>query len=136
MKKKTRYTKDALKHLSDCIQNLKTEEMHTKIYKICEEDSKQNPEICTINAKNAFLNLSAMSDETLDKIQAFLTSIRKDQSRKSPSTPVNNINNNENSDAMDKMLIRAHKLNNFERNILRKRTMENLLKRSNDTDSY
>ena len=121
---KSRYTHDDRKYIVEIIENLKNDKDYVAIFDILSDDVADS---YTQNSYGIFINLSTVSDETLDKINKYLNKINKKR--------INQID-------MDVDVIpegsnmkndKAYKLSNYEKNILKQRNLKKVL---NDDDEY
>jgi hypothetical protein len=70
--KVSKYTRDDKKHIVELIENLKDDKDYAVIFDIFMGDSKNS---YTYNSNGVFLDLSAVTDKTLDKISKYLKKI-------------------------------------------------------------
>src|SRR5437879_2801123 len=121
---KSRYARDDRKHIVQSIENLKNDEDYVAIFEILTDDSANS---YTQNSNGVFLNLSAVSDTTLDKISKYLNKINKKRAGQIEVDidviPSGNTSKSE----------RAYKLSNYEKNILKQRNLKKVL---NDENEY
>lgn len=122
MDKKTRYTRDDRKHIVELIENLKNNDDYVTIFEILTDDPANS---YMTNSNGVFLNLSAVSDSTLDRISKFLVKISK---RKTSNIEVDvdvipvtsSVKSN-----------RTYKLSNYERNILKQQNLKKIMNDDN-----
>jgi hypothetical protein len=123
---KTRYSRDARKHIVSLIENLKNDKDYENIFEILTDDSSgQNS--YTQNSNGVFLNLSTISDNVLDKVTAYLNKVakrveeEKDESDEDiPLVPATRTTD------------RTYKLSNYEKNIIKQRNLKKVLNEDND----
>ena len=121
---KTKYSRDDRKHIVELIENLKNESDYAAIFEILTDDSANS---YTQNSNGVFLNLSVISDITLDKITKYLHKVNKKKSSEiDVDIDVIPTANNIKTD-------RVHKLSNYEKNILKQRNLKKVL---NDDYEY
>jgi len=124
MDRKSKYSRDDRKHIVESIDNLKNNEDYVAIFEILTDDSANS---YTQNSNGVFLNLSAVSDNTLEKITKYLRKINKNKVNEiEVNTDVIPNGNTSKSD-------RAYKLSNYEKNILKQRNLKKVL---NEEDEY
>jgi len=121
---KSKYPRDDRKHIVESIENLKNDKDYVAIFEILTDD---NANSYTQNSNGVFLNLSAVSDSTLDKINRYLKKINKNRVSEIETDVdiIPNINNNKSD--------KAYKLSNYEKNILKQRNLKKVL---NDENEY
>lgn len=121
---KSKYSRDDRKHIVESIENLKNDEDYVAIFEILTDDTANS---YTQNSNGVFLNLSAVSDGTLEKIRRYLKKINK---KKINQIEVDiDVIPNGNTSKND----RVHKLSNYEKNILKQRNLKKVL---NDENEY
>ncbi|XWV26234.1 hypothetical protein QJ857_gp0842 [Tupanvirus soda lake] len=124
MDRKSKYSRDARKHIVESIENLKNNEDYVAIFEILTDDAANS---YTQNSNGVFLNLSAVSDGTLDKITKYLKKVNKKKVNEieidTDVIPNSSASKND----------RAYKLSNYEKNILKQRNLKKVL---NDDDEY
>lgn len=111
-KKKILFTRDDRKNISHQIENLKNDDDYIAIFDILMNDESADV-ICITNKNGACFNLSVVSDKTFIEIREYLNKVENNRNKKDakPSViPINNIQKE-----------RAHKLSNYEQNLLRHR---------------
>jgi hypothetical protein len=123
-RKKSRYTRDDRKHIVESIENLKNNEDYVAIFEILTDDTANS---YTQNSNGVFLNLSAVSDDTLDSISKYLNKVNKNRTEKI-EIDVDIIPNAANAKSD-----RTYKLSNYEKNILKQRNLKKVL---NDDEDY
>ena len=120
---KSKYSRNERKYIGQTIENLKNDEDYIAIFEILTDDISNS---YTENTNGVFLNLSSVSDATLDKINKYLIKINKKKSNEIEVDidviPNNNALRNE----------RMHKLSNYEKNILKQRNIKKVLNDEND----
>lgn len=122
MSQKIKYSRDARKHIVESIENLKNNDDYIAIFDIISEDETN---IYTHNSNGVYLNLSTVSDKTLDKINKYLQKISKTK----PSEIDMNVdviptsNNRKNN--------RTYKFSNYEMNILKQQELRRVLNNEN-----
>lgn len=121
---KSRYTHDDRKYIVEIIENLKNDKDYVAIFDILSDDVADS---YTQNSYGIFINLSTVSDETLDKINKYLNKINKKRINQIDMDvdviPEGNCMKND----------KAYKLSNYEKNILKQRNLKKVL---NDDDEY
>lgn len=121
---KSKYSRDDRKHIVESIENLRNDEDYVAIFKILTTDDASS---YTQNSNGVFLNLSSLSDPTLDRVSKYLRKINRIRSSKVEVDvdiiPNGDISNND----------RAYKLSNYEKNILKQRNLKKVL---NDDGDY
>jgi hypothetical protein len=121
------YSRDDRKHVVECIENLKNDKDYVKIFEILTNDDSNS---YTHNSNGVFLNLSVVSDSTLDEISKYLRKIDKQNKKKATEIEVDidviPTNNNSRNDS------RAYKLSNYEKNILKQRNLKKVLNEENE----
>lgn len=128
MNKNVKYSYDDRKHIVQLIENLKNNEDYNEIFEILMNDKNlMNDDSYTSNSNGVFLNLSVVTDETLNQIIKYLNKVNK---RKKNHIDVDvdvipNVNLAKND--------RAYKLSNYEKNILKQRKIKKAL---NQDDEY
>lgn len=120
--RKSRYTREDLKHIRESIENLKNDEYCVAIFEIL--SSAENS--YTQNSNGVFLNLSVVDDATLDKISKFLEKINEEQP-KEIETDVDLIPMASNTKSN-----RTYKLSNYEKNIIKQRNLKKVLNEDNE----
>ena len=123
MSRKSRYSRDDRKRIAQTIENLKNDEDYVAIFEILTDDTANS---YTENSNGVFLNFSAVSDDTLDKINKYIKKINKIRSNQI-EVDVDVIPNG-NASKHD----RTHKLSNYEQNIIRQRNIKKVLNDEND----
>lgn len=120
---KSRYSRDDRKHLVQSIENLKNDEDYVAIFEILTSDRYV---VYTPNSNGVFLNLSTVSDQTLDDIVKYLKKVNKKKSKQIdmeidiiPTVPATKNN-------------RTYKLSNYEKNILKQRNFKKVLNNESD----
>jgi CRISPR/Cas system CMR subunit Cmr4 (Cas7 group RAMP superfamily) len=117
---KSEYSHDDRKHIRSLIENLKNVKDYEKIFEILTADDSNS---YTHNSNGVFLNLSSVSDKTLNRVYRYLKKINK---RTSSTEEVDDFNiipsENENE--------KAYKLSNYEKNILKQRNLKKALGKS------
>lgn len=120
---KSRYSHDDKKHIRESIESLKNDEDYVAIFEILTDDPSNS---YSQNSNGIFLNLSVVSDNTLDKISKYLKKINKKCFNEIETDvdviPNGNIYKNE----------RMYKLSNYEKNILKQRNLKKVLNDEND----
>ena len=120
---KTKYTRDDRKHIVESIENLKNDEDYVAIFEILTND---NASSFTQNSNGVFLNLSTISDDTLEKINKYL---KKNNKKRTNQIDVDiDINPSGNVSKEDKI----YKHSNYEKNILKQRNLKKVLNEDND----
>lgn len=123
-RKKTKYSRDDRKHIVQLIENLKNNEDYVAIFEILMEDASNS---YTQNSNGIFLNLSVVTDTTLEKINKYLNKVNK-RKENQIDVDVDVIPN-----ADDDKNARAYKLSNYEKNIIKQRNLKKVL---NDDNEY
>lgn len=122
-KSKSKFNRDDRKHIVELIENLKNNEDYGAIFEILMDDPSNK---YTQNSNGVFLNLSVVSDKTLEKISKYLKKVSKKNSNESEievdDIPSTNVNKND----------RAYKLSNYEKNIIKQRNLKKVLNEDND----
>ena len=121
---KTKYTYDDRKHIVELIEHLKNDSDYVAIFDILSADSSSTFQY---NSNGVFLNLSVVSDHTLDLITKHLKKVIKKNS-KTESYEIDVIPN-ANSVGSD----RQYKLSNYEKNIIKQ---NNIKKGMSDKSDY
>lgn len=120
---KSKYTRDDRKHIVESIENLKNADDYVAIFEILTNDDSS---LFTHNSNGVFLNLSSVSDATLEKITKYLKKVNKKKTNEIEVDvdiiPNSNIIKNE----------RIHKLSNYEKNILKQRNLKKVMNDDND----
>ena len=115
---KSKYSRDDRKHIVESIENLKNDEDYVAIFEILTDDTNNS---YTQNSNGVFLNLSAVSDNTLGKIIRYLKKINKKRVKQTEvdidTIPNGNVSKND----------RTYKLSNYEKNILKQRNLKKVL---------
>lgn len=120
---KSKYTRDDRKFIVQSIENLKNDKDYVAIFEILTND---NENTYTLNSNGVFLNLSSVSDDTLDKITKYLKKINKKHINEI-EVDVDMVPNISNSKC-DKV----YKLSNYEKNILKQRSLKKILNNEHD----
>ncbi|AGC01978.1 hypothetical protein H012_gp482 [Acanthamoeba polyphaga moumouvirus] len=119
---KSKYSRDDRKHIVESIENLKNDKDYVAIFKILMNDSANS---YTQNSNGVFLNLSLVSDDTLDQISKYLKKINKTKKKyidlDVDVIPNYDISKNE----------RVYKLSNYEKNIIKQRNLKKVLEEDN-----
>ncbi|AVL94829.1 hypothetical protein ma443 [Moumouvirus australiensis] len=119
---KSKYSRDDRKHIVESIENLKNDKDYVAIFKILMND---NANSYTQNSNGVFLNLSQVSDDTLDQISKYLKKINKTKKKHIDLDvdiiPNYDISKNE----------RVYKLSNYEKNIIKQRNLKKVLEEDN-----
>ena len=123
MNTSTKFNRDDRKHIAEQIENLKNDQDYIAIFEILMNDKSNT---YTQNSNGIFLNLSSVSDRTLDKISEYLKKINKHH-RKQEEINIDIIPN----DPTFKNN-RIYKLSNYEKNILKQRNLKKVLNNDND----
>lgn len=121
---KSKYTREDRKHIAELIENLKNDEDYVAIFEILTDDSANS---YTQNSNGVFLNLSAVSDDTLDKISKYQKKVNR-KKMDQIEVDVDVIPN-----AIAQKSDRTYKLSNYEKNILKQRNLKKVL---NDDHGY
>src|ERR1044071_4941575 len=125
-RKRSKYTRDDIKHIRSLIENLKNKKDYNVIFDILTNDSEtmltHNPK-----TKEICLDLSVLSDKTLTNILSYINKINNDKSSKI-EVDTDTIPNITSSNK-----IRTYKLSNYEQNIIKQR---NLKKTMNNEYEY
>lgn len=120
---KTKYTHDDRKHIVKLIENLKNDEDYVAIFEILMDDEANS---YTQNSNGIFLNLSVVSDGTLNRILKYLKKVNKSKVNNIELDvdiiPMYNSSKNE----------RTYKLSNYEKNILKQRNLKKVLDDENE----
>ena len=123
MNHKSKYSRDDRKHIVESIENLKNDKDYVAIFEILTDDEA---DLCTQNSNGVFLNLSIVSDATLDKIKKYL---KKVNIKRISQIEVDiDIIPNANNVKID----RTYKLSNYEKNILKQRNLKKVLNEDNE----
>lgn len=121
---KSKYTRDDRKHIVESIENLKNDEDYVAIFEILTDDPANS---YTQNSNGVFLNLSIVSDHTLDKISKYLKKVTKKKFNEIDIDvdviPNANVTKSE----------KTYKLTNYEKNIIKQRNLKKVL---NDENEY
>ncbi|BCS83177.1 hypothetical protein QLL95_gp0946 [Cotonvirus japonicus] len=125
--KKSKYSRDNRKHIVESIENLKNDEDYVEIFKILMRDEANS---YTHNSNGVFLNLSLVSDKTLNQINKYINKLN---------------NNNNNHIEIDTDVIpnfgsakneRTYRLSNYEKNIIKQRNLKKDLECNNDYEEF
>ena len=123
MNRKSKYSREDIKHMVELIENLKNDEDYVAIFEILMEDNSNS---YTQNSNGVFLNLSVVSDKTLQKISKYLKKInRKREQEIEVDVDVIPMANNSKTD-------RTYKLSNYEKNIIKQRNLKKVLNEDNE----
>jgi len=124
---KSKYSRDDRKHIVELIENLKNDQDYVAIFEILTDDTVSS---YTQNSNGVFLNLSTVSDATLEKINKFLQKINKKRANQIEVDvdiiPNGSICKND----------RTYKLSNYEKNILKQRNLKKVLNDDNDYEEF
>lgn len=120
---KSKYTHDDRKHIVKLIENLKNDEDYVAIFEILMDDDANS---YTQNSNGIFLNLSVVSDETLNRILKYLKKVNKSKAN-SIELDVDIIPMSGSSKSE-----RTYKLSNYEKNILKQRNLKKVLEDENE----
>lgn len=123
-RKKSKYSREDIKHIRTLINSIKDKEDYNTIIDILID----NPEtIWTTNSRKIVLDLDKLSDPILDRVSKFLNKVnnRRSTEIEVDTDTIPNISNQNGS--------RAYKLSNYEQNILKQR---NLKKAMDGDDEY
>lgn len=120
---KSKYSRDDRKQVATLIENLKNNEDYVKIFEILTDDEANS---YTHNSNGVFLNLSEVSDKTLDRIHKYMKKVNKKRKELSDEE----IDYIPYSDFKEE---KTYKLSNYEKNILKQRSLKKVL---NDADNY
>ena len=116
---KSKYSRDDRKHIVESIEGLKNDKDYVAIFEILTDDPSNT---YSQNSNGVFLNLSAVSDKTLDKIYRYIKKINKNKPENSESEvdifPIDNGSKHND---------RTHKLSNYEKNIIKQRNLKKIL---------
>jgi hypothetical protein len=123
-RKKSKYTRDDRKHIVEQIETLKNDADYVAIFEILTDDTANS---YTQNSNGVFLNLSAVSDSTLDRINKYLNKVNKKKIAEI-EVDIDIIPNASNILKTD----RAYKLSNYEKNILKQRNLKKVLNEENE----
>ncbi|AEQ32737.1 hypothetical protein [Acanthamoeba polyphaga mimivirus] len=115
---KSKYSRDDRKHIVESIENLKNDKDYVAIFKILMNDDANS---YTQNSNGVFLNLSLVSDNTLDDISKYLRKINKIK-KKHIEVDVDIVPNYDMSKND-----RVYKLSNYEKNIIKQRNLKKVL---------
>ncbi|MEM3062067.1 MAG: hypothetical protein QW303_00785 [Nitrososphaerota archaeon] len=119
----SKYSHDDRKHIAHMIENLKNDSDYVAIFEILMDDANSS---YTQNSNGIFLNLSKISDKTLDKVKKYLRKINR---KKIVEIEVDHdIATTSSTDKKD----RTYKLSNYEKNILKQRNLKKILNEDND----
>jgi hypothetical protein len=131
-KMRSKYSRDDRKNIVRLIENLKNDTDYVAIFDILMSDTANNI-VCTTNSSGVCLNLSAISDKTLDKINIYLDRVLS-KKKKNDEPEFDNI-----SDIMNAIPVttnnkseRAYKLSNYERNIIKQRDIKKILEKDKE----
>ncbi|ANB50627.1 hypothetical protein [Powai lake megavirus] len=115
---KSKYSRDDRKHIVESIENLKNDKDYVAIFKILMNDDANS---YTQNSNGVFLNLSLVSDNTLDDISRYLRKINK-INKKHIEVDIDIVPNYDVSKND-----RVYKLSNYEKNIIKQRNLKKVL---------
>lgn len=124
---KSKYSRDDRKHIAESIENLKNNEDYATIFEILMDDTANS---YTQNSNGVFLNLSSVSDKTLNSISKYLRKINRKKLNEI-EVDVDVILDNETSDND-----RTYKLSNYEKNILKQRNLKKVLNDESDYEEF
>ena len=120
----SKYSYEDRKRIVELIENLKNNEHYDNaIFEILNDDEADS---CTINSNGAFLNMSSISDRTLDHINKYLAKISRQKAKET------DIETSIMSYTTDTKSERTYKLSNYEKNILKQRNLKKVLNEDND----
>lgn len=123
-RKVTKYSREDRKYIVELIENLKNDDDYITIFDILTQDPAN---IYTRNSNATFVNLSVLSDTTLDKISKYLKKINSAKS--------NEINTNTDIIPIAHSNIhtdRTYKLSNYEQNIIKQRNLKKMMNSENE----
>ena len=112
MHKQSKYTNSSLKQIGLSIEQLDNHQHYIEIFNILLEDDNNK---YTENSNGVFLNLSAVADDTLDKIVSFLKTVNTEKYNNS-HTHINTVPTSMDIHRGNKR--RTYKLSNCDKNIL------------------
>lgn len=122
---KSKYSYEDRKHIRESIENLRNDDDYVAIFEILMDDPSNT---YSQNSNGIFLNLSVVSDNTLDKITKYLKKINKKRFNEIEMDV--DIIPNSNVTKSEKM----YKLSNYEKNILKQRNLKKVLNEEIDYD--
>jgi hypothetical protein len=118
---KSEYSNDDRKHIRSLIENLKNVKDYEKIFEILTADDSNS---YTHNSNGVFLNLSSVSDKTLNRVYRYLKKINK------RNFSTENVDDDFNIIPSENENEKAYKLSNYEKNILKQRNLKKALGKS------
>lgn len=117
-KSKSTYTRDDIKYINQQIESLKNPKDYKAIFKVLNSDPAN---IWTQNSSGVFIDLSIVSDTTLDKVTAELNKINKIRDQEiEVDTDVIPMSTAPQKD-------RTYKLSNYEQNIIKQRNLKKVI---------
>lgn len=123
-RKKTKYSREDRKYISNLIENLKDDDDYNKIFDILETDPEN---IYTSNSTATYVNLAVLHDSTLNKLSRYLKKVNDNKiSEINIDTDV--VLSSSNSQQND----RTYKLSNFEQNILKQKNLKKTMNADNE----
>jgi hypothetical protein len=127
MTHKSRYSRDDKEHIANLIGNLKKDDDYAAIFDILTDDNSTS---YTKNSNGVFLNLSAVSDETLDRVKKYIKKVSKGKNNEieMDTDIIPNANFSKND--------RAYKLSNYEKNIIKQRNLKKILNDDNEYEEF
>jgi len=129
VKSKSKYNRNDRKRIVESIENLKNDDDYVAILEILTRDSTNS---YTQNSNGVFMNISTVSDRTLDHVLKYIESANQRKIHDDDTDNDNDVNiifNGSNNLNMD----RIYKLSNYEKNIIRQRNLKKVL---NEDDEY
>jgi hypothetical protein len=116
--KSSKYTRDDRKYISAQIENLKNDDYGIAIFDILVQDPAN---IFTINSNGTHLNMSVLSDQTLDNVTKYLKRVNREK-----KTEIN-IDTDVIPSISQQPKDRAYKLSNYEQNIIKQRDLKKMM---------
>lgn len=123
MSRRSKYSHNDLKFIGESIENLKNPEDYREIFDILMKDPSS---FCTENSNGTFLNLSAVTDRTLKRVEKYLRHVSMNRNNEI------DVDNNILPTSENYQSERSYKLSNYEKNILKQRR----IKMMNDEEEF
>lgn len=123
-RKKTKYSREDRKYISNLIENLKNDDDYNKIFDILETDPEN---IYTSNSTATYVNLAVLHDSTLNKLSRYLKKVN-DNKTSEINIDTDVVLTSSNLQQSD----RTYKLSNFEQNILKQKNLKKTMNVDNE----
>lgn len=117
---KPRYTRDDRVHIKRQIENLSSEEEYNAVFDILNDDPNNS---YSCNENGLFLDMAALTDETLTKISKYLRVLNKKKKKQIEEDVQSDIIPGLSSETNT----RTYKLSNYEKNIIKQRNLKKIL---------